>query len=303
MVEFNLSKIIKSIKNDESSFQEFLVLLSKHYNYSLDQLFVLYEQGYRGDEDLCGYEYIKSNKKDSENFKPYICILESGISLTLFGIPEGGFSSIKRGRTGSNFNIYNKTRLNGLIGRMKDADAIVVQDEPGLNGYRMSDDENDLYMDLENKGKIRENIENIISVVIDRRISVDKYKSVFTKEVVRSLWLRQELKSYDIVEKSSCKDLHELLNDAFKEYQKIYFIYEKKYLTIDEIVILNQYSGSYNSDSDFILAITMGRGDGLPDIPRELQGKFKIIGKRGISKIYEDSRKDKLIHYPEYNIR
>lgn len=90
-MQFNFSKTIKEVQKDENKLKEFLEILSMSYRYNFNQVLMLYEQGYRGDEDLAGYEFIANRKRE---YKQYTCLVNSR-PVYLYGIKKR-FSDLTR---------------------------------------------------------------------------------------------------------------------------------------------------------------------------------------------------------------
>lgn len=291
-IEFNLTKILKQIQADESRLKEFLEILSGSYRYSLNQVLVLYTQGYRGKQNLCGYEFLSKRGISVEKCEKYTCILNGGNSVNLFGVPKlDDFDLRFPMNRERKFNSYNINRFNRLVQKVRTAEAVEVKDEAGLDGYRL--DGFNLFMDIGNTDKITENTKNVIRAVIEKRSQ--SYKSLFCREVVEALWFKGELNSYDRIKQLSGKDFHDLLDAAFEEYKKLYYTYEKNYFTIDEIVILNMCFECKTTE-DIIMTIR-----NISGVKQEFLVKIRGLNRRSVERILRDVREGRLTHFPEYS--
>lgn len=292
-MQFNFVKTMKEIQENEDKLKEFLEVLSVSYRYTFNQVLMLYAQGYRGDEDLAGYEFISNRRRE---YKQYSCLV-NGNSVYLYGIKKrfSDLSRIGKQREGREdkkhkLNSYELRQFEEIIQKVRMVEAIEVQDERGLKGYRLEGFK--LYMDLGSADKFAENIKNIMRAVLDKR--GEGFKSLFMRDLLETLWLKEELKDYEKLKQLSGKDFYGLLGDAFEEYKKLYFSYNQKFFTIDEIGILNMCYECNNS-SDILITLR-----NITGVNNTFLRKIQSLRESEVSRILKAVKEGRLMNYPEF---
>lgn len=197
-MQFDVTKTIKEVQGNEDRLKEFLEMLSNSYRYTFNQALMLYSQGYKGDEDLAGYEFVSKRKRDH---KQYTCLV-NGNPVYLYGIKKhfSDFSRMRR-REGK-LNSYEIRQFEEIIQKVRLVEAIEVKDEQGLEGYRLEGFK--LYMDLGSNEKFAENTKNVMRAVLDKRS--EGFKSLFLRDLIEVMWLKEQLKNYEKLRQLSGKD-------------------------------------------------------------------------------------------------
>lgn len=169
-------------------------------------------------------------------------------------------------------------------------EAIEVKDERGLRGYRLEGFK--LYMDLGSADQFTENTKNVMKAVLDKRS--EGFKSLFMRDLLEVLWLKEELKGYEKLKQLNSKDFYNLLNDAFEEYKKLYFSYNQRFFTIDEIGILNMCYECSNSND---ILITLRN---VTDVSNTFLRKIQSLKESEVSRILKAVKEGRLMNYPEF---
>lgn len=274
-MRLNLSEVMEKLQADETVLKDFLALLSQNYRYDLNQVILLYTQGYNIKEDLCGYSYAASHKLTDRR---YVCTV-NGKSVYLYPVA----------RMDKPTHPHELAIMaSNAISIFKSHVGLDVIDEKRegfeIDGYTVR-------LDMSTP-------QNVVDCLFRANLEVrsQEFASLFSKDLIEYMWFGGELKCYGTIIRLSGKDFYHLLNSAFEEYKHLYFLYHHKYFTINEVAILNQcYDCKRRGE-------IMLRLKGIKGVSYPFLTKISSLKDRDFDKLMKKISAGQLVNYPEYKI-
>jgi len=278
MMTFDIPKIVSELKQDKEKLENFLRLAAFNYMYDLDQLLILYSQGYKVDEELCGYDYMQQKQRKIKG--KYSCLINSQ-SVYLYPVLR---KLVRRRET------KIELRSNRALSCFKNIMGVNAEHAGGMQGYTLTEDL--IKLDLSKPYQV---IENLIQAYLD--ICNKDFTSLFCKEIVEFMWFgKEDLKIFTTVQRLTPKDFYVLLNCAFQKFQEIYYFFHHKYFTINEIGILNM---CYECDTKDEVFMTLASISGVTQV---LTTKLYELNTGEMKRLIETIKEEKLVNYPEYEV-
>lgn len=281
-MKFNLSEVVESVRKDKGTLESFLRLLAVNYKFDLNQVLLLYSQGYTEKEDLTGYSYMVKNSRMKQPTKKYICQINNQ-NVYLYPVRR-----IMRQKSGLNFESSN-----AAVTAFKSTMALnVVHDGDMKEGYNL-DDEKQLHMNLK-CSPVNYIADTLLQATLD--INSQCFSSIFCKDVIEYMWFKKELNSYEIILKLNGKDFYKLLSESYEKYREYYYLYNHKYFSVNEIGILNMCNECKTKEDVFM---TLRSISGVND---KLLNKLHNLTRSEFNKLLKVIPEGKLVTYPEYRI-